>query len=425
MIANNAQEVLPSVRAPSVIFHPGNDLERGEVREQLGRILASPAFHNSKRYAAVLKFIVDQALDGIGDRLKERTIGIEVFDRPPDYDTATDHAVRSAVAEVRKRLAQYYLESARSELRIEILSGSYIPQFRWPDQGPRPLVAPVLSSGKQAVLPVVQLPAGSAVQRSWPRALWLAAGCTILAGLVLGVVVASRTQDPLDSFWRPILSSHTPILLCIGNVEGGEQPPAADPGLNSKLTLSEFHNSPTTTVNEYDAFTLAKFAGLLKAHGREFKFASQSDATFTDLQGGPAILVGLLNNNWTERLVPKLRFTVDQPSPGKFVIRDRNNPANKDWSIDYSTPYLNVTKDYALVLRMVDPKTEQTEIVAAGITVFGTSAAGDFLTSNNELKKLSAIAPSGWEKQNMEIVLSTDVIKGRYGPASIIASQFW
>jgi hypothetical protein len=133
--------------------------------------------------------------------------------------------------------------------------------------------------------------------------------------------------------------------------------------------------------------------------------------------------VGLLNNSWTERLVDKLRFNVDQPVPGKFVIRDRNNPLKNDWSVDYSTPYLDLTKDYALVLRMVDPKTEQTVIVAAGVTVFGTAAAGNFLTSKKEMEKLAAIAPPGWEKKNMELVLSTDVIKGRSGPASIVAVQ--
>jgi hypothetical protein len=84
-----------------------------------------------------------------------------------------------------------------------------------------------------------------------------------------------------------------------------------------------------------------------------------------------------------------------------------------------------MTRDYALVLRVLDPKTEQIVVVDAGITVFGTFAAGDFLTNKDEMKKLAAIAPPGWEKKNMEIVLSTDVIRGRSGPATIVASQFW
>jgi hypothetical protein len=423
MIAQNVQEASPAGRAPNGSFNPGTSFERDQVREQLRRILSSAAFHNSKRYAAVLKFIVDQTLDGFGDRLKERTIGIEVFDRPPDYDTATDHAVRSAVAEVRKRLAQYYLNGGRGELRIDIQPGSYLPQFRWGEESPLlaspPPYAPIHSA------PSAKTVAGHPARRTWPRATWIAGCCAISIATALALIAALRAHNPLDSFWEPIFASRAPVLLCIGNVEGALQPPFKGPDVTPSFSLRDFHNSASVIVNEYDAFTMARFAGLLQANGKGFRLASQSDATFTDLQNGPAVLVGLLNNSWTERLIPKLRFTVEEPNADKVIIRDRNNPSNNDWSVDYSTPYLDVTKDYALVLRMFDPKTEQTAIVAAGITVFGTNAAGKFLTDKDEMKKLSAIAPPGWEKKNMELVLSTDVIRGRSGPASIIAAQFW
>ena len=128
------------VQLPGLRHHglyPDTELERADVRKQLERILSSPVFQNSKRYAAVLKFLIDRTLEGSGDQLKERTIGIEVFNRAPDYDTATDHAVRSAVAEVRKRLAQFYQENPLEPVRIEVLPGSYVPQFR---KAERPLV---------------------------------------------------------------------------------------------------------------------------------------------------------------------------------------------------------------------------------------------------------------------------------------------
>ena len=428
MVSQNILEAGLGGGAPKQGVMPGTDLERNEIRAQLNRILASAAFQNSKRYAAVLKYVVDQTLEGNGDKLKERTIGIEVFNRPADYDTATDHAVRSAVAEVRKRLAQYYMNRARGELRIEILPGSYLPQFRRGEESTSQSPTPIQVAAAQtdlATRQTAQAKIERAESRTWLRPVSIAAGCVVLAGAIGALIVSVRSSGPLEGFWRPILASHAPVLLSIGNVEGGEIPPAENPGANAKLNLGDFQNSPSSTVNEYDAFTLAKFAGLLEANGREFKFASQSDTTFTDLQNGPTILVGLLNNNWSQRLMPKLRFSVERPAINKYVIRDRNNPANNDWSIDYSTPYLDLTKDYALVLRMVDPETERTVIVAAGFTVFGTSAAGDFLTSRNEMKKLAAVAPHGWEKKNMEIVLSTDVIRGRYGPASVVATHFW
>src|SRR3954471_1631049 len=88
------------------------------VLDQLRRILESPGFRNSKRYAAVLRYIVEQTLNGNADHLKERTIGVDIFGRTPDYDTSSDHVVRSAMAEVRKRLGQYYaVATACSELQ--------------------------------------------------------------------------------------------------------------------------------------------------------------------------------------------------------------------------------------------------------------------------------------------------------------------
>jgi hypothetical protein len=414
----------PILRKSNGVFSPKTGLECEEVRKQLQKIIQSPVFHNSKRYAAVLQYIVDRTLEGCGDQLKERTIGIDVFNRTPDYDTAADHVVRSAVAEVRKRLAQYYQQNSHDPLRIDVIPGHYMPQFQWTEKHPSSAPDASLPGRDPADNAAVSPSAGQTRPRVWLRPRWLAVACLLLLVSLTALLAFIRRHDAFDGFWKPILSSRAPVLLCIGNVEGGRGSLGDISNLNPALSLRDFHNSPFETVNAYDVITMTKFAGLMEARGRQFELKSQSDATFTDLQNGPAILVGLLNNNWSERLMPKLRFTVEQVSD-KVTIRDRNNPSRQDWSVDYTTPYLDVTRDYAIVLRMLDPKTEQTVVVAAGITVFGTFAAGDLLTNRNEMKKLAAIAPPGWEKKNMELVLSTDVIRGRSGPATIVAAQFW
>ena len=64
------------------------------VQRELNAIVSSHHFWNSKRYPALLKYGVDKTLDGHADQLKERTLGVEVFDRPPDYDTNADPVVR-------------------------------------------------------------------------------------------------------------------------------------------------------------------------------------------------------------------------------------------------------------------------------------------------------------------------------------------
>src|SRR5271165_4291779 len=109
---------------------PEREGEREAIREQLGRLLTSSVFMRSKGCSNLLAHIVTRTLDGDPTHLKERTLGVEVFGRAPDYDTASDHVVRSMAGEVRKRLAQYYLEPGRScEIRIDVPPGSYIPRF--------------------------------------------------------------------------------------------------------------------------------------------------------------------------------------------------------------------------------------------------------------------------------------------------------
>jgi TolB-like protein/Flp pilus assembly protein TadD len=102
------------------------------VREHLKEVIASPVFAGSKRAQDFLQLIVEHALAGRYDNLRERMIGAEMFGRPIDYDTANDAVVRVKATEVRKKLAQYYAgEKKTPTVRIEIPAGSYVPKFHW------------------------------------------------------------------------------------------------------------------------------------------------------------------------------------------------------------------------------------------------------------------------------------------------------
>ena len=104
----------------------------GLVRDHLKDVFASKAFAGSKRAQDFLQLIVEHALAGRLDSLRERMIGAEMFGRSIDYDTANDAVVRVKATEVRRKLAQYYEESAKPPLvRIELPPGSYVPKFHW------------------------------------------------------------------------------------------------------------------------------------------------------------------------------------------------------------------------------------------------------------------------------------------------------
>src|ERR1043165_7490091 len=93
-----------------------------EVRRQLQNILASPAFHGSKRCQQFLEYVCEKFLEGQPGALKERTIAVEVFGRHPDSDLAEDTIVRVGAREVRKRLAQYYVtaDGMAAEIRLDL-----------------------------------------------------------------------------------------------------------------------------------------------------------------------------------------------------------------------------------------------------------------------------------------------------------------
>jgi len=101
------------------------------VQMQLDKILASRAFFRSERMIRFLRYAVEQAAKGQGDKLKEDTLGVEVFDRRESYDPRIDAVVRVEARRVRAKLEEYYeTEGRQDRVLIELPKGSYVPVFR-------------------------------------------------------------------------------------------------------------------------------------------------------------------------------------------------------------------------------------------------------------------------------------------------------
>ena len=104
-----------------------------DVRAELNRLLDSASFRTSKRCREFLQYIVEHTINGPNGTLKERSIGVELFQLPQDFDTGQHTVVRVTANEVRKRLAQHYLAENGSyhPVRIELPPGSYSAEFKW------------------------------------------------------------------------------------------------------------------------------------------------------------------------------------------------------------------------------------------------------------------------------------------------------
>ena len=120
-------------------LHPRNDPSTAEVpstrplaediRQHLDTILAGEEFCSSRRSSELLRHIVDRALIGDVESLKERLLGMDIFHRRSDYDTSSDAIVRVTASDVRRRLATFYTEHPVQPMRISLPLGSYVPDF--------------------------------------------------------------------------------------------------------------------------------------------------------------------------------------------------------------------------------------------------------------------------------------------------------
>ena len=122
------------------------------VRSELDRILASPGFAATPRMAAFLRLVVGMALDSRHESIKEYVIGVEVYQRGPDFDPKLDSIVRVEAYRLRARLREFYSSPGpHPPLRIELPKGSYVPIFHF----------------AEPIVPAPALPSSPASRRRW------------------------------------------------------------------------------------------------------------------------------------------------------------------------------------------------------------------------------------------------------------------
>jgi TolB-like protein len=108
--------------------------------QELEAVVASPGFAEAGRLAPFLRFVVERTL--AGEPVKEAVIGVEVFNRPPDYDPRVDPIVRVEARRLRSRLAEYYEGPGIGDpVIIQLPKGAYVPVFvpREPPLAPDPV----------------------------------------------------------------------------------------------------------------------------------------------------------------------------------------------------------------------------------------------------------------------------------------------
>jgi len=410
-------------------------------------MLESSLFCNSKRYPNLLRFLVEQALAGNDALLKERTLGVAVFHRSPDYDTNQDTVVRLAAGEVRKRIAQYYHQPEHAgQLQIDLRPGSYVPVFRHPDSArhppspelhatqearepsENPELLPPSKSSLMAAEPDPAAPIGADLARKpgtffgvW-RGVAAAVVVLVLAGGALfwwNAKQAGRTAD--RQLWAPILQEPGQVRLVISDLSATMKSAQSQQSgeLVSVLRMGEL-------VNYRDSLALSGIVGFLAQHNKPYTLELSTQATYPELQSGASVLVGGLSNMWTMRVTSPLRYHfVRRPASYVFGIEDRQHPELGGWNLDLAQPSDRSGEDYAIVARIFDQTTGRPVLVAAGLGANGTAAAAQFLLDPARTTEFTAHAPRDWQRLNMEAVIRTQILDNHAGPPHLVACTFW
>jgi len=167
----------------------------------------------------LFSYLADKSLSGEADGLKEYTLGLDAFGKPPSYDPRQESVVRMHVARLRQKLADYYrIEGVNDPILVELPKGGFKVTFlpRSPDP---------------------QIPGGviEALLRHWrrPEAALAAALLALVAGALYFAarpVKAQRTgsesvaalSPELQQLWSPLLASNRPLVVCIATPAHGD-----------------------------------------------------------------------------------------------------------------------------------------------------------------------------------------------------------
>lgn len=372
---------------------------------------------------------------GTSEAIKERSIGVEVFGRSPDYDTNTDPIVRNAASEVRKRLALYQtMHSHPGLVEITLPHGTYVPEFLFaahlglessPNSERFECPPQTIASGNEISTGILQtiVPTEHAISEDHPASLiseskqrsikifwWIVPlGLAVTAACIW--TFSSRSQkNPMEDFWGPFFRSTNGEALVV--IPEAPAPPAQSTSSNW------VRDNPNIAIE--DAFAVTRVSGLLMEHDVHYRVKMSSVVTLGDMIDKPIILIGGPSNQWTTKFLAPLRYRFNGA-----VIEDVENPTVKRWFYDNSGPGHAVLRDCAIVARFHNQPTGSPVVVIAGAGRSGTEAAGEFVSSPMLLSALDKMLPPHWQNQNLEVILSTNVMNGKPSEPEIEATYMW
>lgn len=395
------------------------------IREHVGEIVASPAFDGSRRGQEFLRHIIEKALNGQFEDLKERTLGIELFKRSPAYDTAEDAVVRVTACDVRKRLTHFYADSGGgSEVQIDLPPGSYIPEFRR---------CTAAISGAAAPFPIApEVEEKKSTWRPIPhRSLLAAATLATLLALAVGIVWLNRTANPILP-WSGIFERDKAVQLVLSDPDIA----SLQNMLATDLSLSDYANhrylpdrpiSPEfqhsirglrgANVALVDTMTALNISDLARTASRQMKIRAARSLQLPDLKvDDNFILLGSPRSNpWSKLFEDQLDFAFEfDQAANQEIIRNKRPQKNELAAYIPTAKGWGTGHAYGIIAFVANPGQAGDALLLAGSNAEATEAAGRLATNQTLLAstlKNCGVDPRG-ARRHFEVLLRVATMAG-------------
>ncbi len=390
----------------------GSGLAHGlqpEIRELVERLASGPAFGKSNRLRALFLFLCDRKANDPGWVVREQEIGIAIFNRRPDYDTAEDPIVRVHVSQLRKRLEQYFATEGRDEpVVIEIPKGAYAPVFHSRDSYSSPDHLPELSR--------LRLPPRG---KRRIAALSVLVGCVLLLvaglGFALWTLVSptrtARYLEPgatVDRLWYQMFDNGRPTCIVLSDVVLG----LFEDAIQYQLTLNEYRDKDFTRLSterlkdpveiakwkqltgEYfthisDARSAATFSLLNAGRNLPTELVFAGDFTVNYLQSHNLILVGTRRTNpWVDIFENQLNFqSVFRETPPMSCHFLNRSPLPGE-SANYEVQWTK--QGFCRVAFLPSPSRKGNVLLISGTDMASSEAGGQFISSERWVQTLNS-----------------------------------
>ncbi len=435
------------------------------LRQHLQEIIEGKSFRGSHRSGQFLVYVVEQAIAGHFDALKERVIGIELFGRSPSYDTGEDAVVRVTASDVRKRLLQHYGENGvATRFRISLPSGSYVPEIvRIHSNGEAPLTtgvphpiartmqetvaagpANLESPSSQPAHSAISEPSGSPGRRLMGAAIVLLIVEVVFGGLLWYRAPQVRSKAvtllPWSVFFSSSHSTHLitsdPNIVSVQEITGSEISVSDYANRkyipdSNKLTPEELRVCHIVLWGDNSAAAVdppiaVRIAELAQSASRIIDARAARSIQLSDLKNDDNfIFLGSPRSDpWSSLFRDQLdfRFEFDEASRQEIIRNVHPHPNEQSTYIPTAAGWAT-GRSYAIVAFVQNPDQNGQVLLLGGANGEGTEAAGSLVT---DLPRLSTALDKcgihrGGPLQHFEILLELNTMAGSPNEVNVLA----